>query len=455
MWSVDEVVEAVRGVPFRVERRVFPDISTDSRDIEEGELFVPITGKTFDGHLFIGAAYERSHGGALCEKGRKDILDGVDGTKGTVILVGDTTQALLDLAHYKRVRTKGTFIALTGSNGKTTTKEILVRIIGGAHPVHYNEKNYNNLIGVSKSILSIKGTPEFFVFELGTNSRGEIRQLAEVTEPDVALITNINPSHLQGLGDLEGVLEEKLDLFRLTKEGGKVMVNADDPHLLPRYRDKGHDLRTFGIVNEADFRLTVDEDLGWDGYVFTIDFLGDSVKAKTSLLGKHNLYNILSASSIAYVAGIDTMHIGEAVESFSPYGMRFRPVKSSKGYIIVDDSYNANPSSMEWAVSTLSGLPCPGKRFAIVGDMKELGEKTSYYHKELGRFLKKSGVDQIMLIGDEVKEAFTELDDGRARLFESKPSLIDYAKKLLSDGDVVLVKGSRTAKMEEIVEALI
>ncbi|HBA53748.1 MAG: UDP-N-acetylmuramoyl-tripeptide--D-alanyl-D-alanine ligase [Syntrophorhabdus aromaticivorans] len=452
MWSVDEVVEAVRGVPFRIERRIFPDISTDSRDIGEGELFVPITGKTFDGHLFIDAAYERSHGGALCEKGRKDVLDGA---KGTVILVEDTTEALLDMAHYKRMRTKGTCIALTGSNGKTTTKEILVRIIGGVHPVHYNEKNYNNLIGVAKSILSIKGAPEYFIFELGTNSRGEIKRLAKVTEPDVSLITNINPSHLQGLGDLEGVLEEKLDLFYLTKEGGKVIVNADDPHLLPRYRDKGHDLTTFGIVNDADFRLTVDEDLGWDGYAFTISFSGDSVKVRTNLLGRHNLYNILSASSIAFVLGIDTMHIGEAVEKFSPYNMRFRPVKSPKGYIVVDDSYNANPSSMEWAVSTLSSLPCPGKRVAVVGDMKELGEKTSYYHRELGRLLKRSGVDRIMLIGDEVRETFAELDDEQARLFESKNSLIDYAKKHLSEGDVILVKGSRAAKMEEIVEALI
>ncbi|OPY78133.1 MAG: UDP-N-acetylmuramoyl-tripeptide--D-alanyl-D-alanine ligase [Syntrophorhabdus sp. PtaU1.Bin153] len=452
MWSVGEVVEAVRGVPLRIERQTFPDVSTDSRDIGEGELFVPITGKTFDGHLFIDAAYERSHGGALCEKGRKDILNGV---KGTVILVEDTTQALLDMARYKRMRTKGTFVALTGSNGKTTTKEILARIIGGVHPVHYNEKNYNNLIGVSKSILAIKGAPEFFIFELGTNSRGEIKQLAKVTEPDVSLITNINPSHLQGLGDLEGVLEEKLDLFYLTKEGGKVLVNADDPYLLPRYKDKGHDLKTFAIVNEADFRLTIDEDLGWDGYIFTINFSGDSVKARTNLLGRHNLYNILSACSVAYAVGIDTIRIGEGVEKFSPYSMRFRPVRSPKGHIIVDDSYNANPSSMEWAISTLSTLPCSGKRVAIVGDMKELGEKTSYYHKELGRFLKKSGVDQIMLIGDEVKETFAELEEGRARLFESKPSLIDYVKKHLSDGDVVLVKGSRAAKMEEIVEALI
>jgi UDP-N-acetylmuramoyl-tripeptide--D-alanyl-D-alanine ligase len=452
MWHVDEIMKAVRGVAYRIERDAFSGISTDSRCIAEGELFIPINGKTFDGHTFIGAAYEQSQGGALCEKGRESLARD---SQGTIILVDDTTRALLDIAHYKRTLMQGTFVAITGSNGKTTTKEILVAIIGSERQVHYNKKNFNNLIGVSQSILSIEGNPEFYIFELGTNSRGEIRQLAEVTAPDTSLITNINPSHLQGLNDLEGVLEEKLDLFRHTKEGGHVLVNADDPTLFSHYRDVGHVPHTFGITTDADFQLVVHEDLGWEGYDFTLKLLRDSVNVRTNLLGRHNLYNILAASSIAHLVGISTAQIKNAIEIFNPYTMRFRPIRAKQGYIVVDDSYNANPSSVKWALTTLSSLPCSGKRIVILGDMKELGDKTAYYHEELGRFLKESNVDKVMLIGEEVKGVLKELNNGRVKLFDNKLSLIDFVKHQIAGGDVVLIKGSRAAKMEEIVEALI
>lgn len=452
MWHVDEVMKAVRGVAFRIERDSFSGISTDSRNIAKEELFIPIDGKTFDGHRFINDAYEQSHGGALCEKGRGDVLREA---KGTIILVDDTTRALLDIAHYKRRQTQGTFIAITGSNGKTTTKELLVAIMSESRTVHFNEKNFNNLIGVSKSILAIEGKQEFFILEVGTNSRGEIRQLAELTEPDVSLITNINPSHLQGLNDLEGVLEEKLDLFRHTKEGGHILINADDPSLLPRAKNIGRIPHTFGIDTDSDFQLIIHENLGWEGYDVTLKFVDDSVRLRTNLLGRHNLYNILAASSIAHLVGISLTQIKNAIEIFNPYTMRFKPIRAKEGYIVLDDSYNANPSSVKWAISTLSNLPCSGKRIAVLGDMKELGDKTAYYHEELGRFLKETNVDKVMLIGEEVKGVLKELNNGRAKLFDDKPSLIDYVKHQIAEGDVVLIKGSRAAKMEEIVEALI
>ncbi len=452
MWHLDEVLRAVKGTPYMVEKDTFSGISTDSRSITEGELFIPLTGKNYDGHVYIDESYRKSHGGSICERKREEIYRK---SQGTIILVDDAMKALLDLARNKRERMKGIFIAITGSNGKTTTKEILVSMIGSAFPVAYNEKNYNNTIGVSKTILSINSEPEFCILELGTNSRGEIRQLAEVTQPDISLITNINPAHLEGLNDLEGVLEEKLDLFYLTKEGGKVLVNADDPYILPRYSDFTHRSYTFGIHNNADFQLSVGEDLGWFGFNITLKFFDDELKTWTSLLGKYNLYNILSASSIAYNVGLDKKFIKESIEKFSSYTMRFKPVQSKKGYTVVDDSYNANPSSMEWAINTLLSLPCSGKRIVILGDMKELGEKSSYYHRELGRFLKESSIPMVLLIGGEIQETFQELGEGKSKLFTDKESLIEYVTETVEAGDVVLVKGSRLSKMEEIVEALI
>jgi UDP-N-acetylmuramoyl-tripeptide--D-alanyl-D-alanine ligase len=452
MWRLDEIVEAVKGTIYRVEMELFTDISTDSRTIGESELFIPITGTNFDGHQFIKEAYERSHGGALCERNRQDVCGQLP---GTVILVDDTTQALLDLARHKRRALNTTCIAITGSNGKTTTKEILVHMIRGQSSVHYNEKNYNNIIGVSKSILAIEGKPDFCVFELGTNARGEIKKLTEATNPDASLITNINPSHLEGLKTLEGILEEKLDLFYLTKEGGKIFINADDPYIMPRYKDiKKRVPLIYSIMSNASFHLSVDKDLGWEGARIAISFPDDLLVTRTSLLGRHNLYNILAASSLAYSVGIDKEHIGNAIETFMSFDKRFRPIITKKGYAIIDDTYNANPSSMEWAIRTLLELPSDGKRIAILGDMRELGEKSQEYHRELGRFLKSSSVPVIALIGQAMRETFSVLGEERAKLFQDKGPLINYIAEELQKGDTVLVKGSRMSKMEEIVEAL-
>lgn len=452
MWRLEEVIAAVEGTVFRTEGNVFTGISTDSRTISSGELFVPIVGTNFDGHAFIKAAHERSHGGAFCEKKRKDIFPTLP---GTVILVEDTTQALLDLARCRRNRLKTTCIAITGSNGKTTTKEILVHIMKGIVSVHFNEKNYNNLIGVPKSILAIEGQPQFCIFELGTNSPGEIEKLARATIPDISIITNVNPSHLLGLGSLDGVLEEKLSLFYNTRKGGTVLVNADDPLISTRYRNDGRLLLTYGMARDSHFNLEVGRNLGWEGNEITLNLQSHRIKTKTSLLGTHNLYNLLAAAALAYTAGINPDHIAEAVEDFVSYSMRFKPVTTGSGVVIIDDTYNANPSSMKWAIRTLLELPATGKRAVILGGMRELGEKSAEYHRHLGKFLKQSGIPLILLIGQEMKDAFSELEGTGARYYTDKGELIDCARKQLEKGDTVLVKGSRHSKMEEIVEALV
>jgi UDP-N-acetylmuramoyl-tripeptide--D-alanyl-D-alanine ligase len=234
----------------------------------------------------------------------------------------------------------------------------------------------------------------------------------------------------------------------------KVLINADDPSIAPRYKDIKQKKWTYGIEHEGDFHLSIDEDLGWEGFIITITFPEDRIKTRTGLLGTHNLYNILSASAIAYSAGLEKRYIQAAIETFSPYSMRMRPVFSKKGYTVVDDSYNANPSSMEWAIRTLTTLPCKGKRIAILGDMKELGEKSSLYHRELGRSLKASGIPLIILTGEAMEDAFSELGAEKAKLFGDRKALIEYVTGKVDKDDVILVKGSRAARMDEIVEAL-
>jgi len=451
MWHVDEIVKAVKGKLLRTEKSFFSGISTDSRVISDGELFIPLSGRNFDGHTFIKYAYERSNGGSICETGRQDMLH--DG--GTIILVDDTMKALINLAHYKKQLVKPRIIAITGSNGKTTTKEILVNILKRGFSLHYNEKNYNNAIGVSKSMLSMTGKPDFCIFELGTNNKGEIRELAQMTEPDISLITNVNPSHLEGLSNIEGVLEEKLSLFNFTKNNGSIIVNADDPNILKNYKKGQHKVTSYGIQNEADFRLSIEKDLGWGGAILLFKSPEFKIRTKTTLLGKHNLYNILAASTVASITGASAELISEGIETFESYAMRFNPRKSNKGFIVLDDTYNANPSSMEWAIKTLLDLPCKGNRMVILGDMQELGEKTCFYHKELGNFLRNTGIQKILLIGNHMKHAFEELKNyDTTIIFKNKKEIIEYALQNLKEDDAVLVKGSRTSKMEEIAEAL-
>ncbi len=450
MWPVETIIQGVNGVAHQIERRTFSAISTDSRTIAPGEFFIPLKGPFFDGHVFIDAAYGRSGGGSLCDRTRQEMYASA---RGTVILVDDTNKALLDLASHKRGQTQAVFVAITGSNGKTTTKELLLHLAGGLIPVVSNDKTYNNQIGVAKAMLAIEGSPDYCIFELGTNHKGEIRTLTRMVRPHMSLITNITPSHLEGLADLEGVAAEKLDLFETTLAGGTIFINADDPSLAP-YKRADCTLYTFGIRGRADFMLQVAADLGLEGFEIELNLRGEKVIARTRLLGRHNLYNVLAAATLAFSMGVKAATLADAVSTFEPYKGRFRPVRSAGGYTIIDDTYNANPASMEWAVTTLSSLPCKGKRIAILGDMRELGDRSDEYHRGLGRLIRASNLSLVLAVGEAMKVAAREAGNGRVHLFDDKKGLVDFVRGGLDRDDIVLVKGSRALGLDEVVEAL-
>lgn len=452
MWQLEEVTRAVNGMVHHAADSLFAGISTDSRTIQKGELFVPLKGPRFDGHAFIGDAFSRGAAGSLCDKGREGELKGA---AGTVILVEDTNEALLDLARDKRARVRATLVALTGSNGKTTTKELLARMMETTFPVAYNQRNYNNRIGVSQTLLGIDSDPAFLIMELGTNHKGEIAELAALVKPDISLITNVNPSHLQGLGDLEGVFQEKTDLFRATKEGGTLFINKDDPLLAcykPETKRHGH---RFSMLTKADSTLDVLNDKGLLGFDISLKLGKETVTTSTPLLGRHNLSNILAAAAIAHQSGVGADKISGAIEGFQPYAGRFRSVRSVRGYTVIDDTYNANPASMEKAVATLVSLPCKGKKIAILGDMKELGEQTAYYHRELGRLLAKTDIPLILLLGDQIRVVQDEMKNSRAFFFQESSALLSHALETAEKDDIILVKGSRALKMDDIVEGLL
>lgn len=486
MWQLEGVIRAVQGTALNVGHSQFTGISTDSRTIEKGDLFVPLKGPRFDGHAFIVEAFRRGAAGSLCDKGREK-ESGMTG--GTVILVEDSNRALLDLARDKRAGISATFIALTGSNGKTTTKELLVRMMETAFPVAYNERNYNNRIGVSQTLLGIDFTSvcpnsrqhefsgpylargngssgladgrgdaipsNWVIMELGTNNKGEIAELASIVKPDMSLITNINPSHLQGLGDLDGVFREKTDLFKATKDGGMLFINNDDPLLSSYKPEPGRPVHRFSMFGKGDSGLRVISDKGLAGFDIELRFGNETVRAATPLLGPHNLSNILAASAVARQAGVAAEAICTAIEGFQSYNGRFKSLTSRRGYTVIDDTYNANPASMEKAIVTLLGLPCKGKKIAVLGDMKELGEQTAHYHRELGRLLSKAGLALILLLGDQIRVVQDEVRNGHALFFPQSSSLISHVLEVAEKDDIILVKGSRALKMDGIVEGLL
>jgi UDP-N-acetylmuramoyl-tripeptide--D-alanyl-D-alanine ligase len=452
MWRLDEVLKAVHGTLLSLGRVEFTAISTDSRSIKEGELFVPLIGVNFNGHVFLDDAHSKSAGGSLCQKGH---VASARRLSGTVIVVEDTTKALVDLARYRMSQLDGTILAITGSNGKTTVKELLVHLMKGFASLAYNEKNYNNNIGVSQTILSVTGQPAYVILELGTNHPGEIALLADLVEPDLSAITNVHPSHLEGFGDIGGVFREKVSLFEHTKPEGAILINTDDPALRPVAERPMRRAYTCAIKVGADFTLSLLNCKGLAGSDIEISLRGDSVRTSTRLLGTHNFYNILTAASMAHLCGVPLEVLREKVATFEPYPGRFKALASKRGYTVIDDTYNANPSSMEWAVGTLEQLPCNGKRIAILGDMMELGEKNDQYHRELGQFLKRSNLSSILLFGEAARIVYDQINNGRAKFFDDKEALIAHTAGLVKQEDLILVKGSRAMKMNEVVEELL
>jgi UDP-N-acetylmuramoyl-tripeptide--D-alanyl-D-alanine ligase len=241
----------------------------------------------------------------------------------------------------------------------------------------------------------------------------------------------------------------------MTLPGGMILINVDDPSLASYKTTEGVRMTTFAIREKADCRLRILADRGLAGFDILIEFPDGRVEATSRLLGRHNLYNVLGASVLAHTMGVTFERIAEGIGTFSAYKGRFRPVESRKGYIVIDDAYNANPSSMEWAINTLSSLPCKGTRIAVLGGMKERGETAEIYPRARARTLKTSGLAMVLLLGEETKATAEEIGNGRAKHFSDKSALIDFLSGKPQRDDIILVKGSRAMGMDEIVEALV
>jgi len=368
-----------------------------------------------------------------------------------IISVPSTLKALGDLASWWRRQWGGKAIAITGSNGKSTTKELASSILSLKAPTLKSPGNFNNHIGVPLTILGAPRDSEVLVMELGSNHRGEIARLTRMARPHVGVLTNVGRAHIGFFGSVEEIANEKSDVLRHLEPGGTGVVNADDSVLGRALTDIDAGLVTFAVESQAQFRATELSPLAGGGHAFTV--AGQEVKIRVP--GLHNVYNALAAIAAASLLEVDLRSSGEALESFEP--VRVKTISASS-ITIMDDSYNANPDSVRAAADILSAIPAP-RRIFVLGEMLELGSESERLHREVGAMLAASGSDILIGIGGLTRSAVEEavssgMDPGSALFFETKADAKTYIADALREGDVILVKGSRLAGLEEICEFL-
>jgi UDP-N-acetylmuramoyl-tripeptide--D-alanyl-D-alanine ligase len=372
-------------------------------------------------------------------------------------MVKDTTHALGDIAKDYRKRFNIPIIGVTGSNGKTTTKDMIYEVLSSENKVLKSEGNFNNTIGLPLTLFRLSNTHEIAVVEMGINLPGEMARLVEIAEPNVAVITNISPTHLEFLGSVEGVAKEK---SILAESASWVMLNKDDPYVAKMgKRIKGR-IFYYGIdksanISAKDIKLN---DEGRAEFTLLINKKRFE-RIKLSILGKHNVYNALRAIAVGILYDVSPDNIKKAVESYQPMSMRMQRMVIND-ITIINDTYNSNPMSMKAAIDLLASLKCDGKKVLVVGDMLELGEYSDRFHNEIGDYIAKSGSAEILITMGEkaVKIAESAISSGLKKdqviVCQNNSEVAENLSKILNQGDIALIKGSRGMKMEQIVKVI-
>ncbi len=422
----------------------FSGVSTDTRTLAAGELFVCLRGPNFDGHEFIDAAVEKGATGALVEQVTQAL---------PCVVVPDALRALADFAAAWREAFHIPVVAVTGSNGKTTVKELLASILRTRGPVLATRGNLNNQIGLPLTLLGLDAQHAAAVVEMGTNGPGEIALLARIAHPDVAIVTNASRAHLEGLGTVEAVAEEKGALFSALANGGVAVVNADDPHA-PLWRQLAGTRRRleFGLEAAADVTVRPGSlEMDADGSRFVLLAPQGHLPVHLPLPGRHNVMNALAAAAAAFAVGFSVEDVAAGLEQARAVPGRLQTRALAGGSVVVDDTYNANPASLHAAVDWATTVHEPV--WLVLGDMKELGPGGREYHAEAGRHARAAGVARLFAVGELAAVAAHEFGDG-AHAYADVTALIEDLQASMEAGVMILVKGSRSMRMERVVAAL-
>ncbi len=421
----------------------FDKISTDTRKIEDGCLFIAIKGENFDGHDFAARAIESGAQAVICEKDC-----GLDERQ---IIVENTRLALLDLAGHYRSKFRIPVIGITGSVGKTTTKEMTHAVMSSKYNTLKNEGNLNNEIGVPLTLFRLDKTHEAAVIEMGMSGFDEISRMTKAVRPDVAIISNIGVSHIEKLGSREGILRAKLEILHGMKENAPVILNGDDD-MLVTVRPGAHPVVYYGINNEKSMFKASDITSKENGTELSVSSEGGTGRVSLPFPGRHNVYNALAAVAAGTFFGIDVQRGLDALKGYVPAGMRQR-INKKGGITFIEDCYNASPDSQAAALAVLSGLNAK-RTVAVIGDMLELGEVSKSAHYGVGKKAAENKIDAVFTYGERSKETAKGATDGGVafvKSFDDKQLLSKELSAFLREGDAVLFKASRGMKLEDVI----
>lgn len=425
----------------------FSRVCTDSRQLQAGDLFVALSGENFDGNRFVAQAAEKQAVAAIVSKAQDVAIPQA--------VVDDTATALGWLGHINRKRSSANIVAITGSQGKTSVKEITGSILSQQFKVLVTRGNLNNTIGAPLMLLELEQEHQQAVIELGANAAGEIAWTAKLTDPHIVLINNAAETHLEGFGSLAGVVRAKGEIIDSGASTHTVVLNADDPNI-GQWRERAGRRRcvTFGLDNNADYRA-VNLTLTANGTRFDIESARGRIACFLPLPGRHNVANALAAAALCLEAGASAASVCDGLARVTAVPGRLCPVPGINNSRLLDDSYNASPSSFKAAIDVLAAISGGDaiRRVLIMGDMAELGALTVQAHRDVGRYARACGVHEFWSTGAYSGQGSEAFGEG-GRHFDDRDALIEFAKARLDDMSVALVKGSRSAGMDYVVKQL-
>ena len=443
----------------------FENVSIDTRTIGAGDLFVAIRGERFDGADFAAAAIDKGAAGVVVPRGwaqeappaRKGGTAGA--AEAVVVEVDDTTVALQLLANAIRRESGTKVVAITGSAGKTTTKEVTSELLATRYRVIRNRGNFNNHIGLPLSLIELRERPEIAVVELGMNHAGEISTLVRVADPDLRVWTNVGEAHLGFFASVDAIADAKAEVMEGASASTVLVANADDERIETRAARFTGRLVRFGVERPADIRASNLRDGGTEGMAATIATPRGQFELTTPLIGRGNLQNVLAATAVAIEYDVPIESIAERAKTLAPAAHRGEVVRLSNGVTVIDDSYNANPTATKRALDVLA-QSASGRKVAVLGEMLELGDRSVALHEEVGRAAARSGVDELVTVGGAAAAAMADaaiaagLKKTQVRYIATSDEAADAIAATVRRGDVVLVKGSRGVKTDRVVERL-
>ncbi|OGS34926.1 MAG: hypothetical protein A2293_06680 [Elusimicrobia bacterium RIFOXYB2_FULL_49_7] len=427
-------------------------ISIDTRTIHRGDFYFAITGKNFDGHNFVKQALEKGASGIVIT--RHDIdLGNPFPAMPAVVKVADTFSALGNLAKYYRRKWQIPVVGITGSNGKTTTKEMIASILGQKGQLLKTEGNLNNQLGLPLTLLKMTGQDYCAVVEMGTSFPGEIQRLADIACPSIAIVTNIGMAHLERFQDQEGVFNEKKMLYAGLPPDGCAIVNVDDPYLTRLTSSLPCEVITIGIEHDAIVRA-FKVDL-WPGKPqFELKIENESISVSLPIHGQFNVYNALAAAAVGWKMGFDLLQIKNGLEAFQSAGMRMEAKTLVSGVTVINDAYNANPSSMRESLTSLVHSFPEKDKIVVLADMLELGEQSELQHQKLGEFIASQPFAKVFLFGPQMEHALRALYSLNVKHFLNREKLETEIKQSVTPGSIVFFKGSRGMRLEDTLQRL-